>query len=475
MQLENEVPYNQTQSVRIINKAGLVYESTSQPETFYLACHQDITSGQTFILWDDVLDAFKRVVHVRDGARILPFLKGSDLRNLDPLRIAAVPNVTLSVVVEGQLARQRVPSLSTMVTDTAVQQVPSSFSNTPADIPSLQNGTPPTCTSSSTPQPIIEDIPSGKVCYADATTSEAHSESDSISNLNPSSAQTTPACIAVKAGTEDSYLGSTRTAGTPAQQLPCKYSSAVDPDASLLEISATANVDPLILVIKTLKSGLSSILKPMASVTVGDQGHKSMIRVLSSLKDSNEPFPQGIAGRHFDLALQGHPLSKYRVGLYNKEGQGVPQDCTKAMEWLLKAAINKNADAQFEIGELYYFGRGVSEDNAEAMEWYLKAAGQDHADAQWSIGYMYYHGHGVPPDRQQALKWYQKAADHGHPSAQYEIGEVYYYGRGVPMDDTKATKWYLKAAKRGHVSAQHRVGFLYEHGVGATGDEQQPM
>ncbi|KAF9116078.1 hypothetical protein BGW39_002836, partial [Mortierella sp. 14UC] len=70
-----------TQAVRVVNRAGLpVYEPSAQSEMFFLACHHDPASEQTIILWDDVLDAFKTVVHVRDGTRILSFLKGSDLK-----------------------------------------------------------------------------------------------------------------------------------------------------------------------------------------------------------------------------------------------------------------------------------------------------------------------------------------------------------------------------------------------------------
>ena len=63
-----------------------VYEnksSASAPavsDIFHVACHPDVSSGKDIVLWDDILAAFKDVVHVRSGIMILPFLKGPDFK-----------------------------------------------------------------------------------------------------------------------------------------------------------------------------------------------------------------------------------------------------------------------------------------------------------------------------------------------------------------------------------------------------------
>lgn len=61
------------------------------------------------------------------------------------------------------------------------------------------------------------------------------------------------------------------------------------------------------------------------------------------------------------------------------------------MEWFLKAANQGYADAECRIGDFYHNGDGIPRDYAKAMEWYIKAA--DHA--QCTIGVLHYHGHGV--------------------------------------------------------------------------------
>ncbi|KAG0377314.1 hypothetical protein BGX24_006336 [Mortierella sp. AD032] len=60
------------------------------------------SSGRDIVLWDDILAVFKSALYVRSGAVALPFLKGLDFKNLDPLRIVAVPGASLDLVVRGQ-------------------------------------------------------------------------------------------------------------------------------------------------------------------------------------------------------------------------------------------------------------------------------------------------------------------------------------------------------------------------------------
>ena len=78
-------------------------------------------------------------------------------------------------------------------------------------------------------------------------------------------------------------------------------------------------------------------------------------------------------------------------------GQGIPQDYAQAIQWYLKAANRNNADAQFNLGLLYYSGQGqgVPQDYAKAAQWLLKAANQNNADAQASLGWFYKNGMSV--------------------------------------------------------------------------------
>lgn len=61
-------------------------------------------------------------------------------------------------------------------------------------------------------------------------------------------------------------------------------------------------------------------------------------------------------------------------------------------------------------------------------------AEQGNADAQFNLGLMYFNGTGVAQDDQAALKWFRLAADQGHAFAQFALGNLYFMGRGVPKN-----------------------------------------
>ena len=81
----------------------------------------------------------------------------------------------------------------------------------------------------------------------------------------------------------------------------------------------------------------------------------------------------------------------------------------------LKQAGTGDAEAQSSLGLMYFDGDGVPKDTAKALEWYLKAAEQGHVEAQFTLGWMYGYGDGVPTDAAKAVDWWQKAAAQGSP------------------------------------------------------------
>jgi TPR repeat protein len=104
------------------------------------------------------------------------------------------------------------------------------------------------------------------------------------------------------------------------------------------------------------------------------------------------------------------------------------------------------AEAQTNLGLLYYDGRSVPKDYAQAREWFEKAAAQGDANAQYNLGVMYDFEKGVPQDFEKARQWYEKAAAQGHVGAQTNLGGLYEFGHGVSQDAVRAYMWYHIAA-----------------------------
>jgi TPR repeat protein len=147
------------------------------------------------------------------------------------------------------------------------------------------------------------------------------------------------------------------------------------------------------------------------------------------------------------LAEQGVAEAQWNLGLVYYNGLGVPQDYKQAAEWYRKAADQGFAKAQHNLGWLYEFGEGTPQDYKQAAEWYRKAADQGDAGAQNDLGTLYANGNGVPQLHSEAVKWYRQAADQGFAAAQYNLGSLYAAGQGVPQDYVHALMWiYLGSA-----------------------------
>ncbi len=93
--------------------------------------------------------------------------------------------------------------------------------------------------------------------------------------------------------------------------------------------------------------------------------------------------------------------------------EGVPQNYTKAREWLEKAAAQGDAEAQYNLGIMYDNGQGVRQNYAKAREWYEKAAAQGNVEAQYNLGCLYNNGQGVRQNKATAKEWFGKACDNG--------------------------------------------------------------
>ena len=67
----------------------------------------------------------------------------------------------------------------------------------------------------------------------------------------------------------------------------------------------------------------------------------------------------------------------------------------------------------------------------ETAKWWRKAAEQRLAQAQFNLGVMYAEGTGVTQVYAEAVKWFRKAAEQGFVQAQSDLGSMYYSGEGV--------------------------------------------
>lgn len=75
-------------------------------------------------------------------------------------------------------------------------------------------------------------------------------------------------------------------------------------------------------------------------------------------------------------------------------------------------------------------------------------ANKDKAEAQYQLGIIYYHGLGVRKNLSEAKKWLRKASLRGDASAQGALGVLYGNGEGDWKNCGEAEKWLLKSAEQ---------------------------
>ncbi len=142
---------------------------------------------------------------------------------------------------------------------------------------------------------------------------------------------------------------------------------------------------------------------------------------------------------------------------------------------LMRAALNGDPDAQYQLGWCYYHGEGVLRDLREAVRWYSLAADQGHVDAQCDLGWCYFKGEGVPEDEVEAARWWRISARRGNPYAQFNLGWCHDNGFGVLQSKTEACKWYRESAAKGNANAQCNLGYCYFLGEGVNQDLAQAV
>lgn len=70
--------------------------------------------------------------------------------------------------------------------------------------------------------------------------------------------------------------------------------------------------------------------------------------------------------------LSNYPCAQTMLGYMYHRGQGVPINYNIAVDYYLKAAVQKDMDAWLQIGYLFECGDGVPIDKYKALEWYSK-------------------------------------------------------------------------------------------------------
>ncbi len=208
----------------------------------------------------------------------------------------------------------------------------------------------------------------------------------------------------------------------------------------------------------------------LASAQGNTSAKEDYIRLETILTPAQRAEGQRLA-REFKPRLTGGSQAL----VWNGSPSGIIQQQPISLVEIRMRAEGGDADAQLNIGSMYYEGNGLKKDPVEASMWFRRAADQGHAEAQFSIGRMYRIGAGVTKDAETSTMWIRKAADQGFAEAQFFLGATYAFGEGVTKDAVEAVKWYRKAAEQGFAKSQSSLGLAYGTGEGVKKDEVEAV
>ena len=130
-----------------------------------------------------------------------------------------------------------------------------------------------------------------------------------------------------------------------------------------------------------------------------------------------------------------------------------------------------DADACFNLGQVYANGEGVAQDKAKAAQLFRKACDAGSSSGCNNLGFAYDSGAGVAQDKVKAAELFKKTCDAGDAHGCSNLGSAYAYGVGTTQDKAKAAHLYQKACDGGVAVSCIILGDIYALGEGVAKDE----
>ncbi|QSH99065.1 sel1 repeat family protein [Treponema phagedenis] len=109
--------------------------------------------------------------------------------------------------------------------------------------------------------------------------------------------------------------------------------------------------------------------------------------------------------------------AQYRLVQMYTQGEGCAVDKTQVFYWYLQLAESGDFFARMQLWEK----AEAQAENADAAIAHLdektKALVQKYAEAQFQLGQLYYRGEGCNADKEKSVYWWKKAAEQNHAEA----------------------------------------------------------
>lgn len=184
----------------------------------------------------------------------------------------------------------------------------------------------------------------------------------------------------------------------------------------------------------------------------------------------------GVSGDELMSALQGaadagQPMALWRLGVMYEKGEGVKKDQAKAFAYFSRIA-NEHANTPprsleadivaqsfLKVGEYYKEGlpvAGIKIDRARSNALLLHAATYfGDADAQYQVGEMYLSKDSAEHNVLQGARWLSLAARKGQIAAQATLGNLLFNGNGIAPQPIEGLMWLIIAHDHSTGAPEH--------------------
>jgi len=165
----------------------------------------------------------------------------------------------------------------------------------------------------------------------------------------------------------------------------------------------------------------------------------------------------------------GNLTAALNLGAMYYEGEFIPRNFRKAIRYYEQATESDEEETQLHawtnLGYCYYYGRDIPVDNEKAFNCYMRAAVQRNANALYKIGDMYRYGRYVRKDEKMAVLFYEQALCETYENEPLRadvakrIGECALYGIGMEKDIYRALSMLTKAELLTYTKIKERDPF----------------
>lgn len=168
------------------------------------------------------------------------------------------------------------------------------------------------------------------------------------------------------------------------------------------------------------------------------------------------------------------PMINYQLGIYNQyflKKLPIAEMMSRALTSYIKAADQGYAPAQYKLGKALSKGTICKSDPKKGIDYLEKADLQNNPQAQYLLGTFY-------EDAKRycdAFMYYEKATEQNKAKAIFKVGFFCEHAIGTKIDLARAFKAYEQAARLGHDQASYRAGLCCDQGIGTKVDKKRAL